>query len=85
VYAFTITMPPVAKRRDAAVTSQLGKEIQLKHRAPVLGITVVDSSGSPVTSGSPPIHRVLIISEEQIKVGSWTIGLFLRSIPAGLT
>lgn len=68
MYAFTINMPPVTKRRETHVTSQLGKEIQLKHRAPVLGVTVVDSTGCPVTNASPPLHRVLIVSEEQVKV-----------------
>lgn len=68
VYAFTINMPPAAKRRETAVVSQLGKEIQLKHRAPVLSIHVVDNKGCPVRRETPPPHRVLIISEEQIKV-----------------
>lgn len=61
-------MPPAQKRKDADVYSQLGKEIQLKHRAPVLSITVVDSNGLPLNKDSLPPHRVLICSEEQFKV-----------------
>lgn len=46
----------------------LGKEIQLKHRAPVIDIVVIDSAGSPVLSGSKSVpHKVLIASEEQFK------------------
>ncbi|XP_026835557.1 lethal(2) giant larvae protein isoform X2 [Drosophila erecta] len=64
--------PPQMPRR---VSAQLAKEIQLKHRAPVVGISIFDQAGSPVDqlnageNGSPP-HRVLIASEEQFKVFS---------------
>ncbi|KAK6642514.1 hypothetical protein RUM43_004016 [Polyplax serrata] len=68
VYAFTISMPPHQKRREADVRSQLGKEIQLKHRAPVLSVTVVDSNSLPLNKDSALPHRVLICSEEQFKV-----------------
>lgn len=54
------------------VTGQLAKEIQLKHRAPVVGIEVVDHNGIPLHfpgAGMAP-HRVLIASEEQFKVFS---------------
>nr|prf lethal(2)giant larvae gene [Drosophila melanogaster] len=64
--------PPHMPRR---ISAQLAKEIQLKHRAPVVGISIFDQAGSPVDqlnageNGSPP-HRVLIASEEQFKVFS---------------
>ena len=57
------------------VSAQLAKEIQLKHRAPVVGIAIFDQAGCPVdqlpagSTGSPP-HRVLIASEEQFKLFS---------------
>lgn len=57
------------------ISAQLAKEIQLKHRAPVIGISIFDQMGSPVDqfnygeNGTPP-HRVLIASEEQFKVFS---------------
>ncbi|XP_050561055.1 lethal(2) giant larvae protein isoform X4 [Spodoptera frugiperda] len=79
VYAFTISVPSTNKRKDEPVTCQLAKEIQLKHRAPVIGITVLDGAAvplpdplevergvSPLPEGGP--HRVLITSEEQFKV-----------------
>ena len=50
----------------------MAKEIQLKHRAPVVGIGIVDATGMPLDfpgSGVAP-HRVLIASEEQFKVFS---------------
>ncbi|KAF9421001.1 hypothetical protein HW555_002984, partial [Spodoptera exigua] len=79
VYAFTITVPNTNKRKDEPVTCQLAKEIQLKHRAPVIGITVLDGAAVPlpdpleVERGVSPLpeggtHRVLITSEEQFKV-----------------
>ncbi|XP_030384234.1 protein lethal(2) giant larvae isoform X2 [Scaptodrosophila lebanonensis] len=57
------------------ISAQLAKEIQLKHRAPVVGISIFDQTGSPVdqfgsgVNGVPP-HRLLIASEEQFKVFS---------------
>ncbi|XP_063896793.1 lethal(2) giant larvae protein homolog 1-like [Helicoverpa armigera] len=79
VYAFTITVPNTNKRKDEPVTCQLAKEIQLKHRAPVIGITVLDGAAVPlpepleVERGVSPLpesgtHRVVITSEEQFKV-----------------
>jgi len=55
------------------VTCQLAKEIQLKHRAPVLAVIVIDCNSGCVDSFSPDHdhlapHKVLICSEEQIKV-----------------
>jgi lethal(2) giant larvae protein len=62
------------------VNAQLAKEIQLKHRAPVVSINIIDASyaaigesfensGIKSTSESCPPHRVVISSEEQFKVG----------------
>ncbi|UYV62474.1 LLGL1 [Cordylochernes scorpioides] len=57
-----------------------GKEIQLKHRAPVIAIQIVDGNGTPLPepyevenqrAKAPDLtgsHRVLICSEEQFKV-----------------
>lgn len=65
------------KRKEEKVTALLGKEIQLKHRAPVLTIQVLDGTCQPVTSNpsaaspaaSPDnLHKVLIASEEQFKM-----------------
>ncbi|XP_061377148.1 lethal(2) giant larvae protein homolog 1 isoform X1 [Danaus plexippus] len=79
VYAFTIHVPNTNKRKEEPVTCQLAKEIQLKHRAPVIGITVLDGASVPlpdpleVERGVAPLpeagpQRVLITSEEQFKV-----------------
>uniref|UniRef100_A0A8D8IJ21 Lethal(2) giant larvae protein n=1 Tax=Culex pipiens TaxID=7175 RepID=A0A8D8IJ21_CULPI len=55
------------------ITGQLAKEIQLKHRAPVIAIAIYDQHGVPLefqpTPGPGP-HKVLIASEEQFKVFS---------------
>ena len=85
VHVFTIILPPAAKRKDENIHCQLAKEIQLKHRAPIVSIIVLDGAHKPVPEphecdngnvlqpdNSQP-HRVLIISEEQFKVGFFLI------------
>lgn len=80
VYAFSLTVPNTNKRKTEHVNCQLAKEIQLKHRAPVIGITVLDGASiplpeplevergiSPLPDSSAP-QRVLIASEEQFKL-----------------
>lgn len=54
------------------ITAQLAKSIQLKHRAPVVGISIFDHAGVPLELSGPGTapHRVLIASEEQFKVFS---------------
>ncbi|GAB0093657.1 Lethal(2) giant larvae protein [Sergentomyia squamirostris] len=77
VSVFVLHLPPKSDEelpfeQRKMVTGQLAKEIQLKHRAPVVGIAVVDHNGVPLDfpgSGMAP-HRVLIASEEQFKVFS---------------
>ncbi|KAJ8910731.1 hypothetical protein NQ315_016129 [Exocentrus adspersus] len=80
VYAFTIMVPSTSKRETDDVTCHLAKEIQLKHRAPVIAIAVLDGSNKPlpepleVEKGVAPLpdttqqHRVIIASEEQFKI-----------------
>ncbi|XP_030755265.1 lethal(2) giant larvae protein isoform X2 [Sitophilus oryzae] len=80
VYAFTILVPSTSKRETDDVSCHLAKEIQLKHRAPVIGIAVLDGSSKPlpepleVEKGVAPLpdttqaHRVIIASEEQFKI-----------------
>lgn len=69
----TPTSPVTGQRR---VTAQLAKEIQLKHRAPVVGIAIFDATGCPVDQITSPNgygtlpHRLLIASEEQFKIFS---------------
>ncbi|CAG9824720.1 unnamed protein product [Phaedon cochleariae] len=80
VYAFTVSVPATSKRQSDDVACQLAKEIQLKHRAPVIAIAVLDGSHRPlpepleVERGVAPLpdttqpHRVVIASEEQFKI-----------------
>ena len=77
---YAISLPEEEKREQEALTCQLGKEIHLKHAAPVLFIQVMDASGYPlpepgeVKSGRAKAastvgnQRVLICSEEQFKL-----------------
>ncbi|XP_001654112.2 protein lethal(2) giant larvae [Aedes aegypti] len=76
--------PPPAQNNEANVdggdvpppkpiTGVLAKEIQLKHRAPVIAISLFDQHGVPLEFQSKPgpgPHKVLIASEEQFKVFS---------------
>ena len=71
VLVFLLTITPVDKRKNDKITAVLAKEIQLKHRAPVIDIEVHDAGGLPVSGAQPsypPPHRVLITSEEQFKL-----------------
>ncbi|XP_071400571.1 LLGL scribble cell polarity complex component 2 isoform X2 [Centroberyx affinis] len=80
VYAYMLRLPPVEHRTDDPVTAHPAKEIQLMHRAPVVGIVVLDGHGAPLPeplevahdlARSPDMqgsHHLLVISEEQFKV-----------------
>uniref|UniRef100_A0A671VEE8 LLGL scribble cell polarity complex component 2 n=1 Tax=Sparus aurata TaxID=8175 RepID=A0A671VEE8_SPAAU len=80
VFAYMLRLPPVENRADEPVTAQQAKEIQLMHRAPVVGIAVLDGHGAPLPeplevahdlARSPDMHgshHLLVISEEQFKV-----------------
>lgn len=71
ILVFLLKLPGGDKRKSEKVTAMLAKEIQLKHKAPVIAIEVMDAVGLPVhhpssTADSVP-HKVLIASEEQFK------------------
>jgi len=66
------------KRKTEKASAMLAKEIQLRHKAPVISIQVLDAGGVPIPepkggNNSPGVettqpHRVLIASEEQFKM-----------------
>ncbi|XP_009581247.1 PREDICTED: lethal(2) giant larvae protein homolog 1 [Fulmarus glacialis] len=80
VYAFCLRIPPAERRMDEPVRAEQAKEIQLMHRAPVVGILVLDGRSTPLPeplevahdlSKSPDMqgsHQLLVVSEEQFKV-----------------
>lgn len=80
VYAFSLRVPPAERRMDEPVRAEQAKEIQLMHRAPVVGILVLDGHSVPLPeplevahdlSKSPDMqgsHQLLVVSEEQFKV-----------------
>lgn len=80
VFAYQITMPANDKRDSEAVQCQIAKEIQLKHRAPVLSICIIDRNAQPLpgplevqherakAADMTGSHQVLICSEEQFKM-----------------
>lgn len=80
IFVFTIAIPPSEKRSEIPLSVQIGKEIHLKHGAPVISICVLDGANRPfpepmaVKKEAAPApnpnmpHRVLICSEEQFKV-----------------
>ncbi|NXC46438.1 L2GL2 protein, partial [Penelope pileata] len=80
VYAFCLRVPPAERRMDEPVRAEQAKEIQLMHRAPIVGILVLDGRSTPLPeplevahdlSKSPDMqgsHQLLVVSEEQFKV-----------------
>ncbi|KAG8129052.1 putative Lethal giant larvae protein [Naja naja] len=80
VYAFCLRIPPAERRMDEPVRAEQAKEIQLMHRAPVIGIIILDGQSTPLPeplevahdlSKSPNMqgcHQLLVVSEEQLKV-----------------
>ncbi|KAB0400691.1 hypothetical protein E2I00_008317, partial [Balaenoptera physalus] len=80
VYTFALRVPPAERRMDEPVRAEQAKEIQLMHRAPVVGILVLDGHSVPLPeplevahdlSKSPDMqgsHQLLVVSEEQFKV-----------------
>ncbi|XP_044528812.1 LLGL scribble cell polarity complex component 2 [Gracilinanus agilis] len=80
VYAFSLRVPTPERRMEEPVRAEQAKEIQLMHRAPVIGILVLDGRGMPLPepleaahdlSKSPDMqgsHQLLVVSEEQFKV-----------------
>ncbi|XP_042198307.1 LLGL scribble cell polarity complex component 2 isoform X2 [Callorhinchus milii] len=80
IFAYSIHIPPVERRMEEPVTAVQAKEIQLMHRAPVIGIFILDGRGVPLPepleashdlSRSPDMHSshvLLVVSEEQFKI-----------------
>ncbi|OQV25726.1 Lethal(2) giant larvae protein-like protein 1 [Hypsibius exemplaris] len=76
VFIYTLVLPLAENRKEEDVHASLSKEIQLRHHAPVVHISVVDSHGAPVaekastkdSSGDGNVQKVIICSEEQFKV-----------------
>lgn len=48
IYLFYLTVPGAGKRSEDEVQAEMGKEIKLKHKAPVVSIFVVDKDGMPL-------------------------------------
>jgi len=57
VFCFVLHIPHYSKRQELPVSFVAGKFIQLKHRAPIIDITVVDGDEIPATS--PSIHSIV--------------------------
>ena len=77
VFIYTLVLPLADNRKDEDIHASLSKEIQLRHHAPVVHISVVDAHGTPMSektatkdSGGDGGHvqKVIICSEEQFKV-----------------
>ena len=80
VLIFLLNIPNTEEKRKAdKVSAMLAKEIQLKHKAPVLCVQVLDAGGVPIPepnsynspdgdAATTQPHRVLIASEEQFKL-----------------
>lgn len=65
ILVFLISRPAskdAEKRKEEKITAMLGKEIQLRHRAPVLTIQVLDSNCQPLSdkNKNSTDHKVVI-------------------------
>jgi len=82
IYVYTLNVPDEEKRSEVDVAAELGKEIRLKHHAPVVAMSVIDHDGYPLPdptdvknerTKAPNMsggHSIVICSEEQFKVFS---------------
>lgn len=48
IYVFYLAIPDAEKRTEEEVQVEIGKEIKLKHKAPVVSMFVVDKDGMPL-------------------------------------
>lgn len=48
IYVCYLTIPEADKRTEEEVQVEIGKEIKLKHKAPVVSMFVVDKEGMPL-------------------------------------
>uniref|UniRef100_A0A8C1FZF6 LLGL scribble cell polarity complex component 2 n=1 Tax=Cyprinus carpio TaxID=7962 RepID=A0A8C1FZF6_CYPCA len=80
VFAYVLRVPSLERRAEDPVVAHAAKEIQLMHRAPVVGLVVLDGKGAPLPeplevahdlARSPEMHgshHLLVVSEEQFKL-----------------
>ncbi|KAI2658342.1 LLGL scribble cell polarity complex component 2 [Labeo rohita] len=80
VFAYVLRVPSLERRAEEPVVAHAAKEIQLMHRAPVVGLVVLDGKGAPLPeplevahdlARSPEMHgshHLLVVSEEQFKL-----------------
>jgi len=82
IYVYKLAVPASDKRDSEDITCTLCKEIKLRHRAPVIGIAVLDKTGCPLpeafevehqrvkAADMTGSHQLLVCSEEQFKIFS---------------
>ncbi|CAG5134037.1 unnamed protein product [Candidula unifasciata] len=82
IFVYSLTVPASDKRATEEVQCVLAKEIKLKHRAPVLGMAVIDGKNNVLPDAFEVVnerakapdmegqHSVIICSEEQLKTFS---------------
>ena len=58
IYVYSLLIPPKEERGQSEVKSEVGKELKLKHHAPVVNIFVVDKNGVPVCSVSEQVTTI---------------------------
>ena len=80
IYVYSITIPEEQHRTESPIAAEIGKEIKLRHHAPVISIFILDKNGVPLPDGKEveagrekPAdmtgpHSLLICSEEQFKI-----------------
>lgn len=78
VFIYVLIQDSKVSSTSPAKSWQLAKEVQIKHKAPIIFIRLVDFNGMPIfennqisereKTGSSQSNRILICSEEQLKI-----------------
>ena len=80
IFVYSVTIPEAEKREEVPISIEIGKEIKLRHHAPVVSIYILDKHGVPLPSANDVAsgrekaadmsgqHCLLICSEEQFKI-----------------
>eukprot|EP00795_Rhopilema_esculentum_P009139 gene9139-16801_t len=80
IFVYSITIPDEERRQENSIAAEVGKEIKLRHHAPVVSINILDKNGVPLPSlkeveagrekpaDATGPHSLLICSEEQLKI-----------------
>lgn len=59
IFVYNITLPE-EENKEEGLKAEMGKEIKLRHKAPVVNIFVVDKDGLPILGDLPEEGKKLV-------------------------